>query len=399
MTMAQSIPTGVGRRRRKDLSRVQIWDTPLLLAAGALLALGLVMVASSSVTMADRELGAPFVYLQRQVMFAVLGVGAAVPMVMIRLKYWQPLGPPFLLLALALLTLVLVPGIGKEVNGSTRWLPLGVFHLQVSELAKLLILVYLADYLVRRGDELRSEPHGFLKPVALLCIACALLLMEPDFGAVVVLLVTAFGMMYLAGVRIWQFAGLVALAGAGLAVLAFVSPYRWSRVVSFLNPWADPYNSGFQLVQSLIAFGRGGWFGVGLGDSIQKLFYLPEAHTDFVFAVIAEELGLLGSATVICLFGLVVWRAYLIGARAERNGQHFPAYLAYGVGLWIGIQAFINIGVSMGVLPTKGLTLPLVSYGGSSLVVTCVAIGLLLRIGHETALAERGAGATGRKRG
>ncbi len=283
-------------------------------------------------------------------------------------------------------------GSGRQVNGATRWLPLGVFQLQVSELAKLLTIVYLAGYLVRRNQELRESVWGFLKPMGLLALICMLLLLEPDFGAAVVLLASALGMMYLAGVRIWQFSALLMVTGTAMASLAYFSPYRWARVVSFLNPWDDPFNSGFQLVQSLIAFGRGEWFGVGLGGSVQKLFYLPEAHTDFLLAVLAEELGVAGTALVIGLFTVLVWRAVLIGARAERVGRFFSAYVAYGIGLWIGLQAFVNIGVNMGVLPTKGLTLPLMSYGGSSMVVTCMALALLLRIGHEAArreLAER----------
>jgi cell division protein FtsW len=225
--------------------------------------------------------------------------------------------------------------------------------------------------------------------MVLLVLACLLLLLEPDFGATVVLMATALGMMYLAGVRLWQFAILLTMTGSAMGALAYLSPYRWARVVSFMDPWQDPFNSGFQLVQSLIAFGRGEWFGVGLGDSVQKLFYLPEAHTDFVFAVLAEELGLVGAATVIALFATLVWRALLIGARAERNGRHFSAYLAYGIGLWLGLQAFINMGVNMGALPTKGLTLPLMSYGGSSMVVTCVALAMLLRVGRENAALEQ----------
>jgi len=383
---AQAIPS---RMRGNAARRGRCpWDRLLLAMAGALLGLGLVMVTSASIGIADRHLGDPFYFFQRQLLFVVLGLGAGAFASRVPLLFWQRSAPSLLALAFLLLLLVLVPGVGHEVNGSTRWLPMGLFHFQVSELAKLLVLVYLADFLVRRNEELRASVQGFLIPVALLGALCTLLLLEPDFGAAVVLLTSAFGMMYLAGVRLWQFAALLSVSAAALAALAFFSPYRWARVVSFLNPWNDPYDSGFQLTQSLIAFGRGEWLGVGLGGSIQKLFYLPEAHTDFLFAVLAEELGLLGTVTVILLFTTLVWRAVLTGARAERAGSVFAGYLAYGIGFWIGLQAFVNIGVNMGVLPTKGLTLPLMSYGGSSMVVTCLSLGVLLRIGYETAEAE-----------
>ncbi|MEJ2345085.1 MAG: putative lipid II flippase FtsW [Gammaproteobacteria bacterium] len=394
MTTTQAIPLGEARRRRATAASVR-WDVPLALSVLALMCIGLVMVASASVTIADRQTGNPFYYLERQIVFIAIGIVISLPVLRLRLEYWRKAGPVLLLLAFAMLALVLVPGVGRQVNGSTRWLPMGVFYLQVSELAKLFLLIYLAGYLVRRGEEVRTSLQGFLKPMLLLALACVLLLLEPDFGATVVLLGTALAMMYLAGVRLWQFALLLLLTAAALATLAYVSPYRWARVVSFLNPWDDPFNSGFQLVQSLIAFGRGEWFGVGLGGSIQKLFYLPEAHTDFLFAVLAEELGLVGAGTVIVLFGVAVWRACLIGARAERNQRFFAAYLAYGLGLWLGLQAFTNIGVNMGVLPTKGLTLPLMSYGGSSMVVTCVVVALLLRIGRENRLVEEGVAVDG----
>jgi cell division protein FtsW len=253
----------------------------------------------------------------------------------------------------------------------------------VSELVKLIIYIYLAGYLVRRGEEIRSTLIGFLKPMLVLCLAVVLLLMEPDFGAAAVMLATALGMMYMSGVGLLKFAVLILSTVSAMAMLALVSPYRVARILSFMNPWEDPYNSGFQLTQSLIAFGRGEWSGVGLGGSIQKLFYLPETHTDFLYAILAEELGLIGAMLVIVLFAILVWRAFMIGSRAEREQLYFSAYLAYGIGIWIGLQAFINIGVNMGVLPTKGLTLPLMSYGGSSIVVTLVAIGLLMRIGFE----------------
>ena len=358
-------------------------DYGLLSAAALLLGLGLVMVMSTTITAADRQLGQPFYYLLRQTAYLGVGLVIALGVSSIRLVYWERLGPVLLMAGLVLLALVLIPGIGKEVNGSHRWLALGPVKFQPSELVKLIVVVYLAGYLVRHGEQVRTSILGFLAPMGLIAFIAVLLLMEPDFGAAVVITATALGLMFLGGVRWWLFGMLVALAGAALGVLAFAAPYRLERLTAFLNPWADPFNSGFQLTQALIAFGRGEWWGVGLGASIQKLFYLPEAHTDFLFAVLAEELGLVGAMAVILLFALLVWRAFALGRRAELAGHRFAAYLAYGLGLWIALQSFINIGVNMGLLPTKGLTLPLLSYGGSSLVVSCIALALLWRIDYE----------------
>lgn len=369
--------------RRSHVAAVAQGDLPLLLAVIALLALGLLMVGSASISIADRQLGAPFHYLLRQGVYVGVGVLLAIITVQIPLAVWQRLGPLLLLVSLVMLLLVLIPGVGRNVNGATRWLSLGIFNLQVSELAKIALIIYAAGYLVRRGDEVRTTVQGFLKPMSVLVVLAVLLLAQPDFGALVVLGATLLGMLFLAGVRLWLFGLLVALAASALALLAITSPYRMERLTTFMNPWADPFNSGFQLTQALIAFGRGDWFGVGLGGSVQKLFYLPEAHTDFLFAVLAEELGLFGALGVILLFVFVVWRAFVIGRVAAQVGAHFGAYLAYGIALLIGLQAFINLGVNMGVLPTKGLTLPLMSYGGSSMLVTCIAIGLLLRVDRE----------------
>ena len=346
-----------------------------------LLTLGLVMVMSASVSIAEREMGDPFYYLWRQSAFVGLGLLMAYAVLQLRLVYWERLGPYVLVFGMTLLLVVLM--IGKEVNGSIRWLSVGPFNLQPSELIKLFVIVYLAGYLVRRGEEVRNTVKGFLKPMAVVGVVGFLLILEPDFGAVVVITATVLGMMFLGGVRLWQFGVLFAVLMAVMAAVAISSPYRVERLTSFLNPWADPFDSGFQLTQALIAFGRGEWLGVGLGGSVQKLFYLPEAHTDFLFSVLAEEMGLLGAVTVIVLFALLVWRAFLVGRSAMQSGSYFGAYLSYGIGLWLGLQAFINLGVNMGVLPTKGLTLPLMSYGGSSIVVTCIACALLLRVSHE----------------
>ncbi len=397
---------GMGRqavRQGATANRVPRLDYVLLLAAIALASLGLVMVASASITFADRDLGQPFYYAMRQAIYIGIGVLLAFPVYRVRLALLEQSGLVLLIAALALLLAVLVPGIGHEVNGSMRWINTGLFNLQVSEPAKLMILIYLAGYLARHGEELRERITGFLKPLTILVLAALLLLMEPDFGATVVLMATAMGMIYLAGVRLWHFSGMLGVAGLSLAGLAVSSPYRMERLTTFLNPWEDPFDSGFQLTQSLIAIGRGELSGVGLGSSIQKLFYLPEAHTDFVFAVLAEELGLLGVLVVIALYAVVVWRAFAIALQAEKSGNVFAAALAYGIGIWIGLQSFINMGVNMGLLPTKGLTLPMMSYGGSSMVVMCVAIALLLRIDGETrctldGLSASGAAAASRRR-
>lgn len=356
-------------------------DVILLLVAMLLLGVGLIMVTSASVSIAERQMGDAFFYFWRQGAFVVIGLLTGFAVLNVRLVYWERLGPWFLLLGLSLLVVVLV--LGREVNGSVRWLSLGPVNFQPSELVKLFMVVYLAGYLVRRGDEVRESVKGFLKPMALVGLIGVLLLLEPDFGAAAVITATVLGMMFLGGVRLWQFGILFLVMSAGMVMLAISSPYRMARLTSFVNPWADPFNSGFQLTQALIAFGRGEWLGVGLGGSIQKLFYLPEAHTDFLFAVLAEELGLLGVVAVIALFAILVWRAFVVGQSAALAGNRFGAYTAYGIGMWLGLQAFINLGVNMGVLPTKGLTLPLMSYGGSSIVMSCVAVALLLRVSHE----------------
>lgn len=374
---------------RKPATPLQLAiDQTLLVSSLLLLAIGAVMVTSASIGVADRQLGDPFFFAYRHLLYIGLGIAFALLVLRIRLVHWEKSGAGLVCLALFLLVIVLIPGFGRTVNGATRWLELSIISLQVSEPARLFLLIYLAGYLVRRGTEVRSSFQGFLKPLFILGLAGLLILIQPDFGSAVVLLATALGMMFLAGVRIWQFAALLLSTCAVLLALAISSPYRLQRLTVFLDPWADPFHSGFQLTQSLIAFGSGGWNGVGLGSSVQKLFYLPEAHNDFLFAILAEELGLIGVCVVLLLFAIVIGRALAIGAAAERQGHFFGAYLAYGLGLWIAIQAIINIGVNMGVLPTKGLTLPLVSAGGSSLLVMCVAIGLLLRINLEVTLAQ-----------
>lgn len=358
-------------------------DWPLLLLVLTLLAIGVVMVGSASVGVSERIGGDSTHYFIRQAVFVGVGLLVAVIAWIIPTRVISQLGPLLLLIAALALALIFVPGIGKTVNGSTRWIAMGPVNMQVSEVVKLAFIIYLSQYLVRRGEQVRENIRGFLTPMMIVAGFSVLLLLEPDFGATVVLITTAMGMFFLFGVRLWIFGGMIAIAGSGLVMLAISSPYRMERLTAFLNPWADPFNSGFQLTQALIAFGRGEWFGVGLGGSVQKLFYLPEAHTDFVYSVIAEELGMLGAGIVVLLFVLLVGRIFRIGQQAERAGMIFGAYLSYGVAIWIALQAFINMGVNMGLLPTKGLTLPLMSYGGSSVIVMIVALALVLRVASE----------------
>lgn len=361
-------------------------DPVLLAITGALLLGGFVILASASISISDNAAGNPFFYIQRQLLAAAIGAIAGAICLFIPMQVWQKLGPLMLFTGLALLVVVLIPGIGHEVNGSTRWVRVGFMNLQVSEPARLCFLMYLAGYLVRRNKAVREEFAGFLRPMLVLTLACMLLLKEPDFGAAIVLLATALTMLFVSGARIRDFIVFFTVAVLAVVALTITAPYRMKRLTGFLDPWADPFDSGFQLTQSLIAIGRGEWFGVGLGESVQKLFYLPEAHTDFVFAVFAEEFGLLGSLLLIGLFLALLWRVFQLGIRAHNAERLFEAYVAIGLGTWLGLQAFINVGVNMGMLPTKGLTLPLISYGRSSLIITLICIGLLLRIHHELAV-------------
>ena len=359
------------------------WDPWIVGSISALLFLGTIMVYSASVSIAERATGNSLHYLIRHIVSVVLGVTGMLIVMRSRARLWEYLGPYLLLIGIALLVLVLIPGIGVRVNGSSRWLSLGVVNLQPSELMKLFMVVYAAGYLARKQEELRFFTQGILMLSIVLAVIGMLLLQEPDLGSVVVISLTVFVMLFLGGVKFWHFTAVAAAGLGGMALLTYVSPYRMARFTGFLDPWADPFNTGFQLTQALIAFGRGEWLGVGLGASIQKMFYLPAAHTDFLFAVLAEELGLLGVLGVMALFAIIVWRAFRIARRAEINGQVYAARLAQGIGLLLGMQAMINMGVNMGALPTKGLTLPFVSYGGSSMVVSCLAAGLLLMVERE----------------
>jgi cell division protein FtsW len=365
-------------------------DGVALSLVAAILLLGLVMVTSASISIASKDGGEAFSYLERQLVLCVIGCTLAALVFCVRTEYLEKLAWPLLLVALGLLFVVLIPGLGHVVNGSRRWIRLAGFNFQASELARVLTLIFIASYAVRREAELRSAALGLVKPMFLLGFVALLLLAEPDFGAASVLLITGFGVLFVAGARLRYVLLMAGVCAGALALLVLLVPYRMARVTSFLDPWADPFNSGFQLTQSLIAIGRGEWFGVGLGESVQKLFYLPEAHTDFLFAVLAEELGLVGVVITLALFIALVWRSFWIAQLASNAGLKFQAYLAAGFGLWLGFQALINIGVNMGVLPTKGLTLPLMSYGRSSMIVTLAWVGLLLRVYHEAMQANRG---------
>lgn len=362
------------------------YDRWILVSTSILLAVGLLMVASTSMVISDRQYGYPFHYLLRQTCYLLVGLGLIWVLTRIPIIIWKKITPYLLVLSFILLLIVLIPGIGKIVNGSRRWISLGVISIQVSEIVKLFLVLYLASYLQRYKNQICYEFKGFLKPVGLLALISVLLLMEPDFGAVAVLTMTFLILLFIAGVRLWPFSVLFLLAGVALGSLAVISPYRLARLTSFLNPWSTQFGSGYQLTQSLIAFGRGGLFGVGLGNSVQKLYYLPEAHTDFLFAVLAEELGLAGELIVVALFTILVTRIFILGYHARQAQNLFSAYVAYGLGLWIALQGMINIGVNVGVLPTKGLTLPFISYGGSSLLVNCAVIGIVLRIAYENSV-------------
>ncbi len=369
---------------------MKLFDRYLLASVVGLVCMGLLMVASASMVISDRTFGQPFYFLLHQTVFLVAGIIFSWFLFRFSMEQWKNISAQLLLLSLFLLALVLVPGLGHQVNGSMRWLGIGPLGLQVSEFAKLAMIIYLASYLVRRHDEVKNRIRGFLKPLLIIGVMAGLLLKEPDFGAVAVIVTTSLGMLFLAGVRIWQFIFLLLIAVLVLALLAISSPYRVQRLTTFMNPWANAYASGYQLTQSLIAFGHGGWLGVGLGKSTQKLFYLPEAHTDFLFAVLAEELGLIGSLFIVGLYCLFVIRSLWIGYCAFRQKLFFSAYVAYGVCLWLIIQAIVNIGVNTGLLPTKGLTLPLMSYGGSSMMIDCIAIMLIFRIDYETRVYKAG---------
>jgi cell division protein FtsW len=369
------------------------YDRSLAWAALLLVATGLVMVYSASVSTAEasRYTGQnPAYYLMRHAAFLALSLAAALGVFLAPLRLWQHAAPWLFLGCLALLACVLIPGIGREVNGARRWISFHAFSVQPSEAAKLAVVLYAADYTVRKHAVMKNFRRGLLPMLGVMLLASWLLLREPDFGALVVIAATAFGILFLGGMNGRHFAALIAMLAVGFAGLVLSSPYRMQRIFGFMDPWSDPYGKGYQLSHALIAFGRGEWFGVGLGGSVEKLHYLPEAHTDFLLAVIAEELGFAGVVVVIALFLWVVLRAFAIGRQAALRERHFASLTAQGIGIWLGFQALINMGVNMGLLPTKGLTLPLMSFGGSGLLVNCVAVAILLRIDWENRQLARG---------
>ena len=356
------------------------FDSALICAVVALAAIGTIMVTSASVSIVDGE---PLHYLMRHLGALAVGLAGLALVVTLPTELWYRASWLMLVLGLGLLVLVLAPTIGHAVNGSRRWLLVGPITVQASEPARLCLLLYLASYAVRRSTQLGESLNGLVKPLAVVAVAAVLLLLEPDFGATVVLGATAMTVLFVGGARLRDLLLAVLVGGGALTALAFSADYRVVRLMSFRNPWADPLDTGFQLTQALMAIGRGEWGGVGLGESVQKLFYLPEAHTDFVFAVLVEELGFAGATLVIALFGIVVYRAIVLGREAIESGMHFQGLVATGIGVMLGFEAFVNIGVNSGLLPTKGLPLPLISYGRASTVVTLVALGFLLRIHHE----------------
>ncbi len=381
--MSEALENGKPLSRRQQAPRLPEMDWTLLIAAAALIGLGFVMVASASMPIADRQFHDPFHFIWRHAAALALALAAALGVLAVPIRFWERHGTLLFFLGILLLVMVLIPGLGRNVNGATRWIPLGPFNLQSSEFMKFFAVIFIAGYLVRRREEVETRFMGFVKPMVLIAIAATLIMAEPDFGTTVVLMATVMAMLFLGGVNIAYFGALVGLVVLAGVALVITSPYRMQRVISYRDPWADPFDTGFQLSQALIAFGRGEWAGVGLGNGIQKQFYLPEAHTDFIIAVVGEELGLAGVLLVLVAFGFIVWRAFLIGFRARRAGRHFEAYLAQGFGLGLGLQGLINIGVNVGLLPTKGLTLPFMSYGSNSLIVASMIIAVLLRIDME----------------
>jgi cell division protein FtsW len=349
----------------------------------ALMSIGLIMVSSASVSFAAAVYQDAWFFGKRHLIYIAIGLVLAMFVVCIPMSVWQKYSGHLLLISLFLLVIVLIPGIGKKVNGSQRWLNFGVINVQVSEIAKFCAVVFFASFFARRYQELHFGWQGFLKPLMVIGVFAGLLILEPDFGATVVLSATIFAMMFIAGVKLMHFLMLIGGGVACLSLAVWLEPYRMQRLITFLDPWADQFDSGYQLTQSLIGFGRGEWFGLGLGNSLQKLFFLPEAHTDFIFAIIAEEFGLIGALIVIGLFATLIWRIVSIAKENLAAGKMFSALACFGIGTLFALQVFINIGVASGLLPTKGLTLPFISYGGSSLLICCVLMAFVMRVQWE----------------
>ncbi|MGR5132782.1 cell division protein FtsW [Vibrio alfacsensis] len=362
-----------------------LFDRQLVWIALGLMLTGLVMVTSASFPISSRLTDQPFHFMFRHALFLAVAVSASSVVLCKPLDFWFRNSKYIVGISVALLVIVLVAG--KSVNGASRWIPVGPINLQPAEIAKLSLFIFMSGYLVRKQDEVRQTFFGgFIKPIMVFTVFAVLLLRQPDLGTVVVMLVTLFGMLFIAGAKLTQFLALMIAGIVAVVGLILIEPYRMRRVTSFLDPWEDPFGSGYQLTQSLMAFGRGEWFGQGLGNSIQKLEYLPEAHTDFVFAVLAEELGFVGVVLVLMLIFSLVLKAVYIGKRAFEAGEMFGGYLAFGIGIWFAFQTLVNVGAAAGIVPTKGLTLPLISYGGSSLLIMSIAVAILLRIDHECRL-------------
>jgi cell division protein FtsW len=371
-------------------------DALLFVLGASLICIGLVAIASASIEYGDFHFGNPWYHTERHALYLSIGLALGALAYMVPTEFLQRWSPWCLFAAFALLILVLLPGIGHEVNGAQRWLPIGPVSLQPSEFAKFALVLYTAGFLVRQEEAVRYHWQGLAKLIAVLAIVASLLLFEPDFGATVIAVGTVVGMMFLAGARLTYILLMVAAVLMTFAGLIAAAPYRLQRLTAFQDPWADPYGAGFQLIQSLIAFGQGEWLGAGLGNSVQKLFYLPEAHTDFVFSIWAEETGFVGAFVLIALFTALVARILQTGWKASQLDWPFAAYVCFGAALIFSGQAFVNMGASTGLLPTKGLTLPFVSYGGSSLVMNCVLLGIVLRVARQVSASESGDGVTAR---
>jgi cell division protein FtsW len=359
-------------------------DYLIILSVACLLTLGLVMVASSTIAIADRTFDDPFHYLKRQVVFVIVGLILATIVLRTPMDFWDKYAIPLFIFSLILMVVVLIPGLGRTVKGSTRWINMfGLFGFQPAELLKLMTIIYFSGYLVRHQQELKSNFFRLLKSFSVVVIIAALLMLQPDFGTTMVIFIICMGMMFLAGISLFYLISVGFIALIPILLLIYYSPYRLARIFAYLNPWDDPFGSGYQLTQALIAFGRGEYIGVGIGSGIQKLFYLPDAHTDFLFAVMGEELGVVGVVSVMLIFLLLLWRIAFVAWQCIKKEKLFEAFVAYGIGIWIGLQTFINMGVNMGLLPTKGITLPFMSAGGSSMLIMCLAFGLLMRIDYE----------------
>ena len=372
--------------RESDSANMVLYDRTLVWLTLGLAIVGFVMVTSASMPIGQRLAEDPFLFAKRDALYLALAFGLSLVTLRIPMAVWQRYSTVMLLFSLVLLLIVLV--VGSSVNGASRWISLGPLRIQPAELSKLSLFCYLSSYLVRKVEEVRSNFWGFCKPMSVMVVLAVLLLAQPDLGTVVVLFVTTLAMLFLAGAKMWQFLAIIGSGVFAVGLLIVAEPYRMRRVTSFWNPWADPFGSGYQLTQSLMAFGRGEFWGQGLGNSVQKLEYLPEAHTDFIFSILAEELGYIGVVLALLMVFFVAFRAMSIGRRALEIDQRFSGFLACSIGIWFSFQALVNVGAAAGMLPTKGLTLPLISYGGSSLLIMSTAIVLLLRIDYETRLTK-----------